>query len=115
MAFDGFEQPPISYSTTNPTDAVAELQTRLDRDDGTLAFDESTGYLRSVLDLLRIPAEYPQAAPDLISAALLQAENHLRAAGANVEADRLRRERARRGVRLSVLPNTPALSTPPDS
>lgn len=52
---DGFEQPPISYSATKPADAVAELQERISRGDARLAFDESTGYLRSVLDLLRIP------------------------------------------------------------
>ena len=54
-AIDGFEQPPISYSATKPADAVAELQERISRGDARLAFDESTGYLRSVLDLLRIP------------------------------------------------------------
>ena len=54
-AIDGFEQPPISYSATKPADAVAELQERISRGDARLAFDESTGYLRSVLGLLRIP------------------------------------------------------------
>jgi hypothetical protein len=55
MSGDGFELPPISYSATQPTDVVARLQARLTRGDAALAVDESTGYLRSVLDLLRIP------------------------------------------------------------
>lgn len=55
MAVDGFEQPPISYSASRPTDAVAELQARLDRGESQLVLEHSTGYLRSVLDLLRIP------------------------------------------------------------
>jgi hypothetical protein len=54
-AIDGFEEPPISYIATKPADAVAELQERISRGDVRLAFDDSTGYLRSVLDLLRIP------------------------------------------------------------
>lgn len=54
-AGDSFEQPPISYSETRPANAVAELQDRLARGDVALAFDEATGYLRSVLDALRIP------------------------------------------------------------
>lgn len=111
-----------------PPDSLAELKRQLPAMSPALAplalYEIGTTSLQNqppsptaigLLDLLRIPAEYPQAAPDLISAALLQAENHLRAAGANAEADRLRRERTRRGVRSSVLLNTPSLATPPDS
>jgi hypothetical protein len=54
-AEDGFEQPPISSSATRPTDVVSQLQERLARGDVHLTHDESTGYLRSVLELLRIP------------------------------------------------------------
>lgn len=54
-AVDSFEQPPISYSESRPANAIADLQDRLARGDARLAFDPSTGYLRSVLDLLRIP------------------------------------------------------------
>ena len=54
-AMDSFEQPPISYSKTQPSNVVAELQDRLARGDAHLAFDEATGYLRSVLDVLRVP------------------------------------------------------------
>ena len=112
-----------------PPDSLAELKGKLPAMSPALAplalYEIGTTSLQNqapspisigLLDLLRIPAEYPQAAPDLISAALLQAETHLRAAGANDEADRLRRERARRGVRSSLLPHTTSsLSTPPDS
>ena len=111
-----------------PPDSLAELKRQLPTMSPGLAplalYEIGTTSLQNqppsptaigLLDLLRIPAEYPQAAPDLISAALLQVENHLRAAGANYEADRLRRERVRRGVRSSVLPNTPSPPTPPDS
>lgn len=55
MAVDGFELPPVAYSATRPTDAVAGLQARLDSGESRLVFEESTGYLRSVLDLLRVP------------------------------------------------------------
>lgn len=55
VAEDSFELPPISYSVTDSSDVVVELQQRLDRGDARLVCDESTGYLASVLDLLRIP------------------------------------------------------------
>lgn len=55
LAEDGFALPPISYAATEPTDVVARLQGRLARGDARLNHDGSTGYLRSVLDLLRIP------------------------------------------------------------
>lgn len=54
-AIDAFEQPPISYSDSTPANAVSSLQQRLARGDLRLVFDESTGYLKSVLDALRIP------------------------------------------------------------
>lgn len=55
VALDSFEQPPISYSESQPANAVAELNDRLAQGAVRLAFDESAGYLRSVLDLLRVP------------------------------------------------------------
>ena len=54
-AEDDFERPPISYSETEPANAVTELQDRLARGDAQLAFDKSSGYLRSVLALLHVP------------------------------------------------------------
>mgnify|MGYP006270760351 CR=1 FL=1 len=54
-AIDSFEQPPISYSEGLPVNAVSELAERLARGDVHLDFDESMGFLPSLLDLLRIP------------------------------------------------------------
>lgn len=54
-AEDDFEHPPISYRTTQPTDAVAQLQNRLARGEVRLTHERSTGYLRSVLELLHVP------------------------------------------------------------
>ena len=50
-----YEEPPINYSKTPPSNAISRLQARID--DGTVAlkFEGSQGYLRSVLDLLNIP------------------------------------------------------------
>jgi hypothetical protein len=49
------EHPAIAYSKTAATDRVARLQQRLDRGEVTLAFDETRGYLPSVLKALDIP------------------------------------------------------------
>jgi len=54
-AGDEFEQPPISYSESQPANPIAELNDRLARGDARLVFDKSLGYLRSVLDLLHVP------------------------------------------------------------
>lgn len=54
LAVDGFEHPPIRYSTATPSNAVSELQQRLTGGQTHLAFDEATGYLRSVLEALDI-------------------------------------------------------------
>ena len=51
--------PAIEYGTRPTTDAVAELNRRLE--DGTssvvLSYDERSGYLQSTLDALRVPAQ----------------------------------------------------------
>ena len=52
-----FEQPPIDYSHATPTDAVWQLQTRLEASHTSLDFDEKFGYLGSVLKSLKIPIE----------------------------------------------------------
>jgi len=54
-AGDDFEQPPISCSESQPANPIAELNDRLARGDARLAFDQSLGYLRSVLELLHVP------------------------------------------------------------
>ena len=51
------DHPAISYSTGSTSDAVSALNARLDNGSATLKYDESTGYLRSVLDALNVPVE----------------------------------------------------------
>ena len=49
--------PAIKYSTTDSTTVVDELNRKLADGSAKLEFDEKTGYLKSVLDLLKIPVE----------------------------------------------------------
>jgi hypothetical protein len=49
--------PAIKYSTSDSNTIVDELNRKLADGSATLAFDEKTGYLKSVLDLLKIPVE----------------------------------------------------------
>jgi hypothetical protein len=51
-----FSEPPINYRTQQPTDPVALLQKRLEEGKESLVYDEKDhGYLKSVLDLLKVP------------------------------------------------------------
>jgi hypothetical protein len=56
-ADDGFDLPPIEYSSTTPVNCVSELQSRLDEKKTELRFDEKCGYLGSLLEELQIPVE----------------------------------------------------------
>ncbi|HEX6214532.1 MAG TPA: hypothetical protein VFZ38_06930, partial [Vicinamibacterales bacterium] len=49
--------PAIKYSTSDSHTVVDELNRRLADGSATLVFDEKTGYLKSVLELLKIPVE----------------------------------------------------------
>lgn len=49
--------PAIKYSTSDSNTVVDELNRKLADGSATLVFDEKTGYLKSVLDLLKIPVE----------------------------------------------------------
>ena len=49
------ENDAIRYSTSTPTEAVSRLQRRMDAGEVTLRWDARGGYLRSVLQALRIP------------------------------------------------------------
>jgi len=49
--------PAIEYASRPTTDAIAELIKRVESGSVQLTFDDRTGYLRSVLDALRIPVE----------------------------------------------------------
>ncbi len=51
------DHPAIRYQTTQPQDDVAKLNERLQRGSATLAFEPTTGYLRSVLALLDVPLD----------------------------------------------------------
>ena len=51
------DEPAIRYSATPATDAVAALNAKLQDGSASLAFDPANGYLRSVLDALKVPAE----------------------------------------------------------
>ena len=51
-----YDQPPINYSSSKPADAIATLKERLA--DGALKveYEDSHGYLKSLLQALDIPA-----------------------------------------------------------
>ena len=49
--------PAIGYYTRPAHDPIAELNRRVDAGTARIPFDESTGYLRPVLDALRVPAD----------------------------------------------------------
>ena len=51
------DEPAIRYSSTPATDPVAALNLKLQDGSATLTFDPSNGYLRSVLDALKVPVE----------------------------------------------------------
>jgi hypothetical protein len=57
LAADGFELPPIEYSTSQPDNAISRLQSDLDAGTVRLQSDDRTGYLRSVLKALEVPFE----------------------------------------------------------
>ena len=52
-----FSHPAIDYEKSPPTDLVAELNASIERGSSHLAFDATTGYLRSVLTALHVPME----------------------------------------------------------
>ncbi|HEV3140359.1 MAG TPA: hypothetical protein VGY57_07595 [Vicinamibacterales bacterium] len=49
--------PAIEYASRPTTDAIVDLNRRIDEGTVRLTFDEGTGYLRSVLDALHLPIE----------------------------------------------------------
>ena len=57
-AFDqSINHPAIRYNTTDATTVVEALNRKLADHSAALVYDEKSGYLKSVLDLLRIPVE----------------------------------------------------------
>jgi hypothetical protein len=71
-----FADAPINYRSENLSDPVAKLQAKLDRGEIKLQYDPGHGYLRSVLEALRVPLssqtlvfsktsfQYPKISPD---------------------------------------------------
>lgn len=55
MAQLEFERDPINYSKSTPTDAISKLQEKLASGETKLTFDESHGYLKSLLQALNVP------------------------------------------------------------
>jgi hypothetical protein len=53
--------PAIAYETRPPRDAVSELNRQLEQGGARLQFEPGSGYLRSVLDQLRVPVESQMA------------------------------------------------------
>src|SRR5262245_56119627 len=51
------DEPAIRYSTGETSDAVTALNRRLDDGSASLTFDNTSGYLRSVLKALNVPIE----------------------------------------------------------
>jgi hypothetical protein len=57
-AFDqSINHPAIRYNTTDATSVIETLNRKLADKSASLVFDEKSGYLKSVLELLRIPVE----------------------------------------------------------
>lgn len=49
------EREPVNYLTTPLSDCIHQLQTRIDKNEASLTFDEKSGYLASVLKALDVP------------------------------------------------------------
>jgi len=52
-----YSDAPIHYRSLDLSDPVAVLQKEIDRGDAKLAYEEEHGYLKSVLDLLKVPVD----------------------------------------------------------
>src|SRR5438132_1091154 len=55
--FDERSVPAVAYAVESPHDPVAQLNERLAAGSATLTYEPGSGYLRSVLDALRIPLQ----------------------------------------------------------
>jgi hypothetical protein len=52
-----YSDAPINYRSGNLNDPVALLQKRIDQGQASLSYDQDHGYLKSVLSLLKVPAD----------------------------------------------------------
>ncbi len=57
LAVDDNERPPIEYGKSTPDNSVSKLQTRVDRGELQLEFDDTHGYLSALLNALNVPVE----------------------------------------------------------
>jgi len=55
--FSSRRHPAIAYSDSPATDVVAELKRKVDEGSASLRFEGRGGYLRSIMEALRVPAE----------------------------------------------------------
>src|SRR5262245_33568781 len=51
---DEYEQPPIEYSASTPHNCVSDLQAQLERNAVSLDYEPKQGYLRALLEKLKI-------------------------------------------------------------
>jgi hypothetical protein len=61
LLFDALEHPAIGYATTPLHDPIAELSRRIQAGATRLPFEPTSGYLRPLLEALRIPVESQMA------------------------------------------------------
>jgi hypothetical protein len=52
-----YSDPPISYRSENLNDPVAKLERQIEQGNAHLQYDPGHGYLKSVLDLLKVPVD----------------------------------------------------------
>jgi hypothetical protein len=52
-----YSDPPINYRSENLADPVAKLQHHLEQGQATLTYEPNNGYLKSVLELLKVPVD----------------------------------------------------------
>ena len=57
LAADRFEEAPIHYSTATPSNPIEQLATALANNSVSLAYEDSAGYLKSLLDALKVPVD----------------------------------------------------------
>lgn len=57
VAQDRFETPPINYSGATPDNPAARFREQVRSTPGVLKYEDRFGYLRSVLDALKVPVE----------------------------------------------------------
>ena len=87
MGADEYEQPPIEYSASTPDNCISQLQSAIDRNEETLKRDAKQGYLRDLLEKLKI-------SPDVANSCLLEDQQAARShCASDAAGDLLQRRR----------------------